>query len=85
LPGAGSPIDSRVDPNTASWAELTSLPRVGEAMARRIVEYRENLAARAPGQPAFTCPQDLEAIHGIGPKTIELMAPHLKFPASRPN
>ncbi len=84
-PEAGGEIDPRIDPNTASWAELTSLPRVGEAMAKRIVEYRESRLASEPGRPAFTCPQDLEPIRGIGPQTIEQIAPRLRFPVSRPS
>jgi len=82
-----SPLDQRIDPNTASWSELTRLPRIGEQIAKRIVEYRQTHrpVGRAHGAaappPVFTCPQDLGKIRGIGPKTVELIAPHLKFPS----
>ena len=82
-------IDQRIDPNTASWAELTRLPRIGETTAKRIVAFRE-AQQQATGsdqaaQPVFTCPEDLEQVQGIGPKTVERIAGHLKFPATRPN
>ena len=82
-----SPLDQRIDPNTASWSELTRLPRIGEQIAKRIVEYRESHRAAtgsgsgpAASPPVFACPQDLGKVRGIGPKTVELIAPHLKFP-----
>ena len=34
----------------------------------------------APLQPLFSHPADLEAVRGIGPKTVEKIAPFLKFP-----
>ncbi len=81
-------IDQRIDPNTATWTELTRLPRVGESIAKRIVEYRENQRSAGTGgtatRPVFTCPQDLDQVRGIGPKTVELIAPHLKFAESQP-
>jgi hypothetical protein len=84
-----SPLDQRIDPNTATWPELTHLPRIGEQIAKRIVEYRQarrpaadsaSGSNMAPSPPVFTCPQDLAKVRGIGPKTVELIAPHLKFP-----
>ena len=65
-----------VDPNTAPWWELTALPEVGESTARRIVAYREAHADRAP---VFREPPDLEPVPDIGPKTIQRIAPHLRF------
>lgn len=86
---SASPLDQRIDPNTASWSELTRLPRIGEQIAKRIVEYRQSHrpattpasdSGGATSPPVFTCPQDLGKIRGIGPKTVELIAPHLKLP-----
>jgi len=84
-----SPLDQRIDPNTATWSELTRLPRIGEQIAKRIVEYRETHRAAAgsgsgtaASPQVFTCPQDLAKVRGIGPKTVELIAPHLKFPSA---
>ncbi len=62
----------RVDPRTASARELESLPGVGPSIARRIVE------ARARGVE-FRRPEDLGRVRGIGPRTVERLAPHLDF------
>jgi len=87
--GPARSIDQRIDPNTAMWAELTRLPRIGESIAKRIVEYREShrptASGGAAGLPVFTSPEDLEQVRGIGRKTVEQIAPHLKFPASQPD
>lgn len=62
---AGSPSGSQlVNVNTASAAELTALPRIGEALAARIVAWRE---ANGP----FASLDDLSAVEGIGAKTLE--------------
>ena len=80
-------LEQQIDPNTATWPELTHLPRIGEQIAKRIVEYREThrAAGREPGAaasaPVFACPEDLRKVPGIGPKTVEQIRPHLKFPA----
>ncbi|HSW44817.1 MAG TPA: helix-hairpin-helix domain-containing protein [Phycisphaerae bacterium] len=80
------PIEQRIDPNTASWAELTRLPRIGEVTAKRIVEYREAHRDRADESaadaPVFRRPEDLERVPGIGPVTVERIAPYLRFPES---
>lgn len=85
----GTVVQTRIDPNTATWAELTRLPRIGEIKAKRIVAYRtaRQDEARQQGLPeaqalvVFRCPQDLAAIRGIGPKTVARMADHLRFEA----
>ncbi|MET3510451.1 ComEA family DNA-binding protein [Plantibacter flavus] len=62
---AESPSGSQlVNVNTASAAELTALPRIGEALAARIVAWRE---ANGP----FATLDDLSAVEGIGAKTLE--------------
>lgn len=64
-PGAG-PVagDGRINLNTATEAEFDTLPRIGPAMARRIIEWRE-----ANGR--FTTVEDLLAVPGIGDKMLE--------------
>ena len=62
----------RIDPNTATAAELELLPRVGPALAGRIVESRE-----ADG--AFGSLADLDRVRGIGPRTLELVEPYVEF------
>ncbi|MDX1675866.1 MAG: helix-hairpin-helix domain-containing protein [Longimicrobiales bacterium] len=59
-----------VDPNTASPAALVRLPRVGPALAARIVADRD-----ANGR--FRTLDDLGRVPGIGPKTLEVLAPHV--------
>jgi competence protein ComEA len=67
---AGAPgRDGRVNLNTASQAELETLPRVGPATARKIIEYRE--------ASPFQSVDDLLNIHGIGEKTLEGLRPHV--------
>ena len=68
-----------IDPNTAPWYDLARLPRVGEALAKRIVTFRE--AAKQNGTPRpFERPDDLQTVPGIGPKTTERLQPFLRFP-----
>jgi len=72
-----SPPDARLrlDPNTATRDELMLLPEIGPALSERIVAYRESVAAR----PAFAMVGDLDNVHGIGPRTIAGLRPHLRF------
>lgn len=60
-PGSASGL---VNLNTADAATLDTLPRVGPAMATRIIDYRE---ANGP----FTAVEDLLGVTGIGDKTLE--------------
>lgn len=78
-------LPGRIDPNTATAAELAALPQVGETVAARIVEFREAAAAERlragePAQPVFRGGADLDAVPGIGPVTLEHIAPYLIFP-----
>lgn len=70
----------RIDPNRATAAELELLPRIGPALARAIIEHREQAAV----QPAFRTVADLDAIRGVGPATLAEIAPHLALPADEP-
>ncbi|MFE1645169.1 helix-hairpin-helix domain-containing protein [Microbacterium sp. P01] len=56
--------DGRVNLNTADEAALDTLPRIGPAMARRILEWRET-------NGRFTSVEDLLAVPGIGDKMLE--------------
>lgn len=60
-----------IDPNTATKAQLESLPGVGPALAARILE------ARAVS-PLLTL-ADLDRVKGIGPAKLEKLRPHLTF------
>ncbi len=59
-----------VNVNTANWPELMELPEIGETLARRIV-------ARRQAEGPFHTPEDLTAVHGIGPKKLDHMRPCL--------
>jgi competence ComEA-like helix-hairpin-helix protein len=67
----------RIDPNTAPAVELARLPRVGPALARRIVEDRER-------NGPFHRTGDLARVAGVGERLVELAAPHLALPAGPP-
>ncbi len=53
-----------IDLNTAGEAELRALPGIGEKYAERILTYREE-------HGAFTKPEELLNIQGIGEKRLE--------------
>jgi competence protein ComEA len=58
----------KIDLNTATQAQLESLPLVGPSMAKRIIEYR---AANGP----FKSVADLDNVKGIGEKTLAKLMP----------
>lgn len=61
-----APPAHRVDLATADAAEIATLPRVGPALAARIVADR---AARGP----FRSVEDLARVAGIGESTLEAL------------
>jgi DNA uptake protein ComE-like DNA-binding protein len=64
-----------MDPNVAPPDTLALLPRIGPALAARIVEER----GRAP----FGRAEDLLRVKGIGPRTLEGVRPWLTFGGAR--
>jgi competence protein ComEA len=62
--------DYRIDINQATWVEWMQLPGVGETLAKRILEYREE-------NGPFQSVDELDDIKGIGPKTLEKLRPWL--------
>ncbi len=67
-----------VDPNTATADELDRLPKVGPALAERIVAWREE-------RGAFRTLADLDAVPGVGPAMLRAAAPHLSLPPGPPS
>jgi competence protein ComEA len=67
--GSGStPADGLIDLNSADLAALDTLPRVGPAIAQRIIDWRET-------NGRFTSIEDLLAVPGIGDKMLEGLRP----------
>jgi hypothetical protein len=64
-----------INPNTAPQGSLVRLPGVGPARAIAIIEYRNGY----DGERAFCSPADLDAVTGLGPKTVEKMMPWISF------
>ena len=62
------PSTLRLNLNTATAHELEQLPRIGPALAARIVAYRT-------AHGGFRRAQDITQVTGIGPKTYAQLAP----------
>ena len=68
------PTVTEADPinvNEAPTEELERLPGIGPVIAARIIEERD--------QSPFASAQDLGRVSGIGPKSIESVAPFVRF------
>lgn len=66
--GPLAPATGRVNINTADAATLETLPGIGPALAARIIDYRERWGA-------FTAPEQLIEVPGIGAKRLEQLLP----------
>lgn len=62
--GPAASADGVVDLNDADAAQLETLPRIGPAMAERIIAWRDE-------NGGFTSIEDLLAVPGIGEKMLE--------------
>ena len=62
--------DMRIEVNTATEVQFNALPGIGPALAARIATDR---ATRGP----FKSIDDLARVHGIGPKLIQRIGPHV--------
>ena len=66
-----------IDINRAGASELEKLPRIGPKTAERILAFRDAYGA-------FRSVNDLQQVKGIGPKTLELLRPHVYAGAPPP-
>jgi comEA protein len=64
-------INIFVNINTAKENDLKKLPRIGPAIAKRILEYRK---VHGP----FKSNDELQKVKGIGKNTLEKLKPHLQ-------
>ncbi len=71
-PAAVPEIPAAININTASAAELTSLPGIGPVRAQAIVDFRNK-------RGRFSKPADLLDVKGLGPKTLANITPYLHF------
>jgi competence protein ComEA len=58
-----APGAEKININTASQAELQKLPRIGEVVAKRIIDFREK-------NGKFKKIEDIMKVKGIGEKTF---------------
>ena len=71
VPAFAAPAEGgKVNVNTASVEQLQLLPRVGPAVAARIVEHREK-------NGDFKSAEELMLVRGVGESTFELMKPYV--------
>ena len=57
-----------IDLNSAGARELETLPSIGQSLASAIVAYREE-------NGPFAAVDDVDNVHGIGPKTLDAIRP----------
>lgn len=68
--GAGGAAPALVSLNSATLAELETLPRIGPALAQRILDWRE-------ANGGFATIEDLRNVTGIGQKTFDGLKDHV--------
>lgn len=67
----------RIDVDRADVITLTRLPRIGPALAQRILAWRER-------HGPFGGLERLDSVPGIGPKMLDALRPHVSFSGVRP-
>jgi competence protein ComEA len=71
VPLSGAEKADPIDLNRATAQDLTQLPGVGEAIAKRIVDFREQ-------HGPFKRVEDLMKVKGIGEKSLEKIRPYVR-------
>jgi competence protein ComEA len=67
-----APAGGVVNVNTADAEQLALLPRIGPAVAQRILEHREK-------NGPFKTADELMLVRGVGERTFELLKPHISL------
>lgn len=70
------PYGELVNVNVADQERLKTLPGIGPAYSKRIIQYREN-------HGGFKTVEELKKIKGIGEKRLEKLKPFIKLKASQ--
>ena len=68
---AGKALNAKINLNTATKTELMDLPGIGEAMAERIMLYRDE-------RGTIKNIDELKKVKGIGEKKFEKLKPHIE-------
>jgi competence protein ComEA len=69
---SGSPGAGSVSLNSASQAQFESLPQIGPATARKILEYRKSTGG-------FSSVEELLKVNGIGPKKLAAIRKYVRL------
>lgn len=67
-----APATAKININTASLDQLTTLPRIGPAIAQRILSFREE-------HGSFEKIEELMNVKGIGQKTFDRLKPLIRL------
>ncbi len=72
-----------LDPNVATAEAMTIISGIGPAKAKAIVDHRDAVReVHGDGVVVFKRAEDLQAVHGIGPRTVEKLRRWFHFAAS---
>jgi len=73
-------LADRLDPNVADETLLAAIPHMSDRRAHAIVAYRQEFTRRHPQRRAFNSVEDLLAVAGFTPESLEQLRPFLFVP-----
>ncbi|MBN1222918.1 MAG: helix-hairpin-helix domain-containing protein [Candidatus Aminicenantes bacterium] len=77
-PAQSKAAEKKIDINTATSAELQKLPRIGEKVAQRIIDYREQ-------HGEFKKIEEIMKVKGIGEKVFKQIKDLIEAKPKTPN